>query len=158
MDRGLPAFDAELRPHRALSRKAVMALCLVLGAASLVLGLGFILNGAWPVMGFLGLDVLLVWIAWSARDRRVRQTFERITIFPRDVLVESHEPGAAPQTFRFDPCWLRVRLLGESESENRLVLSSHGRHVRIGDFLSAAERADFAAAMEQALARLKSGG
>src|SRR5262249_29210428 len=53
-------FSAVLTPHRSLSRKGFLALMLVAGGASLALGTTFLLAGAWPVVGFCGLDVLLL--------------------------------------------------------------------------------------------------
>src|ERR1700745_771026 len=56
-------FSAVLTPHRSLSRKGFLALMLVAGGASLAMGTTFLLVGAWPVFGFCGLDVLLLYWA-----------------------------------------------------------------------------------------------
>src|SRR5262249_19161417 len=49
-------FSAVLTPHRSLGRKGFLALMLVLGGASFVTGMVFLMAGAWPVFGFCGLD------------------------------------------------------------------------------------------------------
>ena len=63
-------FSAVLTPHRSLSRKGFLALMLVAGGISLVTGTTFLLAGAWPVFGFCGLDVLLLYWALKLSYRR----------------------------------------------------------------------------------------
>ena len=54
-----------LTPHRSLSPTGFLIFMAVLGGISFVTGMVFLLAGAWPVFGFLGLDVLLVY--WAFR-------------------------------------------------------------------------------------------
>src|ERR1700754_4032619 len=70
-----------LSPHRSLSPKGFAIVMGILGFASFVLGVAFLLMGAWPVFGFLGLDVLLVYVAFRANFRAAR-AFEEILVTP----------------------------------------------------------------------------
>ena len=82
-------FDAVLRPHRSLSRSGFLILMLALGGVSFIAGMAFLLLGAWPVFGFLGLDVLLVYVAFKLNYRSgrlteaVRLTDEQLSTFCR---------------------------------------------------------------------------
>ena len=65
-------FAARLTPHRSLSRAGFLLLMAVLGGISFAAGMVFLVLGAWPVFGFVGLDVLLVYWAFRANDRDAR--------------------------------------------------------------------------------------
>lgn len=75
-----PLLDLELRPHRSLSPAGFGLLMAVLGGASLASGLMFVMIGAWPVFGFLGLDVLGVYIAFRISYARRRATADRLRL------------------------------------------------------------------------------
>ena len=54
-----PVFRAILHPHRSLGPKGFMILMGLLCAVNFGTGMMFWMLGAWPIMGFCGLDVLL---------------------------------------------------------------------------------------------------
>ena len=58
-------FSATLTPHRSLGRVGFLVLMLLFGGVSFVTGMLFLVIGAWPVLGFFGLDVLLLY--WAFR-------------------------------------------------------------------------------------------
>ena len=58
--RAAPHLDLILAPHRSLTPAGFWAVMGVLIAANFVAGVMFLALGAWPVLGFLGLDVVLV--------------------------------------------------------------------------------------------------
>jgi uncharacterized membrane protein len=62
-------FSAVLTPHRSLGRTGFVVLMCLIGGISFVAGLVFFIAGAWPVMGFFWLDVLLVYIAFKVSYR-----------------------------------------------------------------------------------------
>ena len=65
-------FDAVIYPHRSLPPQGFLLLMLVLGATSFAAGVTFVLAGAWPIFGYFGLDVLLVYLAFRASYRSAR--------------------------------------------------------------------------------------
>ena len=78
-------FEALITPHRSLAPRGFLLLMGTLAGLSFGAGLGFVLLGAWPVVGFLGLEVLLVWVAFRISYRRARQ-YERL-LLTRDALT-----------------------------------------------------------------------
>ena len=74
-----PLFDAVLYPHRSLSPRGVRNVILGFAAALALVALYFTLLGAWVVLPFLGLELLLIWWAFrtNARDGRA---FERVRL------------------------------------------------------------------------------
>ena len=70
---GADTFRVVLTPHRSLGPKGFLALMLAFGAISFATGIVFYIAGAWPVVGFLGLDVLLVYVAFRLNYRSGRR-------------------------------------------------------------------------------------
>ena len=62
-------FSAVITPHRSLGGPGFWLLMAAVAGLSFVAGIVFLLLGAWPVFGFLGLDVLLVFWAFRANYR-----------------------------------------------------------------------------------------
>ncbi len=58
-------FSALLTPHRSLGPRGFMVLMSAVCLVSFGTGLLFYMIGAWPVMGFMGLDVALIYVAFK---------------------------------------------------------------------------------------------
>lgn len=150
----LVLFDAVLQPSRSLGRSGFALLMAVFVAAAILLGTLFYLRGAWPVLGFLGLDIVLVWIAFRLSFRAGR-IYEAVRLTERELTVRRHEASGRSRSWTFQPYWLRVRLDEPPGDDSQVILSSHGRHLVVGSFLSPDERADFARALVGALRRCR---
>jgi uncharacterized membrane protein len=145
-------YDAVLRPHRSLPPRGFAILMLVLAGASFGIALFCVLNGAWPVTPFFGLDVALVYVAFRVSYRRARLR-EELRLTEERLTVERVSPRGERRRWQFQPFWLRVRLEEEDEHSSRLLLTSHGRSLAIGGFLAPAERRRVAQGLRDALAR-----
>src|SRR6266851_10061344 len=153
-DEALPAvfLDAVLAPHRSLPPAGFAAIMAIFGGISFIAGIFFVLHGAWPVMGFFGLDVGLVYLAFRINYRSARRQ-ERIRLVADALTVERRGVRGERWSWRFQPYWLRVSLEETDEESNRLTISSHGRSLVLASFLGAGERRRFAATLQEALAR-----
>lgn len=144
-------FDAVLYPHRSLPPQGFVVLMLLLSGVSFAAGVSFVLMGAWPIVGYFGLDVLLVYIAFRASYRSARM-HEWVRLTEDTLTVERVGRRGERRRWQFQPFWLRV-VLEERDETNRLVLTSHGRELVVGGFLAPAERRNLAAALKEALVR-----
>lgn len=144
-------FDAVLRPHRALGPRAFLILMLVVAAISFAAGIAFVAMGAWPVFGFFGLDVLLLWLAFRANYRSARQ-FERVRLTDRSLTIEQVPATGRRRAFRFEPAWARIEIDEKSEDEAEVAIASHGRRFVFARLLSPAERVDLGLALRRAMA------
>jgi uncharacterized membrane protein len=144
-------FATLLRPHRSLSPEGFRWLIRGAIAANLVIGLPLYLLGAWPVLGFMGLDVYLLWWLFKRNYLDARRS-ERLVLTDRELVVERVAPDGEREEHRLDAYWLRVELQGEAE---RLVLISRGNRLVVGRFLAPSERERVAGELEAALAALR---
>jgi uncharacterized membrane protein len=144
-------FDAVIYPHRSLPPLGFLLLMLVLGGISFAAGITFVLAGAWPILGYFGLDVLLVYFAFRASYRSARM-HEWVRLTEDTLTVERVGLRGERRRWQFQPYWLRV-VFEEQEETNRLVLTSHGRELVLGGFLAPNERKTLAVALKEALAR-----
>jgi uncharacterized membrane protein len=145
-------FECVLSPHRSLPPHGFHILMLALGLISLAVGIGFVAIGAWPVIGFFGIDVALVYLAFRLNYRGARQS-ETIRLAGDAFTVERVGAQGERRAWRFQPFWLQVILEERAGDANRLLVASHGRSLAIGDFVTSPARRELAAAIREALRR-----
>jgi uncharacterized membrane protein len=146
-------WRATLTPHRSLTRQGFLAVMALVVIINLVVGGVFMAMGAWPVAGFAGLDILLIWWAFRANFADARQ-MESITITDHEVVFDRLRERRAPEQQRFVRRWVRVELEEDREREliGRLSLVSGAQRTVVGDFLAPEERKTLAIALRSALA------
>jgi uncharacterized membrane protein len=150
-------FSAKLTPHRSLSPTGFLIFMGVLGGISFVAGMVFLIAGAWPVFGFFGLDVLLVYWAFRMNYRHAR-AFEQVTMTPSELTVRKVSHHGQVSEWTLNPVWVRLdRDEHEEFGIERLFLVSHGHRLPIASFLGAGEKAKFAHALAAALGEAKRG-
>lgn len=143
-----------LRPHRSLSPAGFWILMGLLSGVSFAAGTVFWWLGAWPVIGFLGLDVALVYVAFTASYARAHQ-YERLHLTRRQLMIERVDHWGKIERVALQPYWLRVALDQPRGRQNRVLLTSHGRAVAVGAFLAPAEKAKLADMLRAALAEAR---
>lgn len=150
-------FSARLTPHRSLNRTGFLVLMAFLSVVSFATGIAFLLMGAWPVFGFLGLDVLVIYWAFRVNFRRANAT-EDITVTPSELRVRRVSHRGHVAEWVLNPLWVQLDQKVHAEfGIERLYLVSRGRRVSIGNFLGADEKASFAKALLAALQTAKRG-
>jgi uncharacterized membrane protein len=127
------------------------ALCLV----SFGTGLLFFMLGAWPVMGFMGLDVALVYVAFRLNFRALR-LYETVDLTQDALTVTRIAPSGRSQSWSFNPYWVRLNLQPRLGRSSELSIASHGKRVVIASFLTDEEREDFASVLSSALSSARS--
>jgi uncharacterized membrane protein len=146
-------FSAILRPNRSATLHAINVLIVVVAIVFFATGLGFAYLGAWPVTGFIGLDVVLLYVALRI-NHRAGNTFETVTLSPTELAINRVDHWGRRQSFSFQPYWVQVIV---DDEQKRVELRSHGRSVAIAAFLTPEERVEFAEALRQALTQIKCG-
>ncbi len=150
-------FSAVLTPHRSLGHVGFLVLMLVFGGASFVSGIAFLLMGAWPVFGFFGLDVLLLYLAFRLNYRHAA-AYEEVSVTPTALKVRKVSHRGAAREWVLNPLWVKIdKVVHEEFGIERLFLVSRGRELAIANFLGPDEKASFAQALGNALSEAKRG-
>src|SRR5271170_7908338 len=150
-------FSAVITPHRSLGSTGFLILMLCIGGVSFVSGMVFLLMGAWPVFGFLGLDVLLIYLAFRANFRAAR-AYEEVTVTATELTVRKVSQRGGVREWTLNPVWVKLdRIVHEEFGVERLFLVSHGRKLSIAGFLGPDEKESFARALSNALGEAKRG-
>jgi uncharacterized membrane protein len=149
-----PLFSALLTPHRSLPRTGFIVLMTLICVVSFGTGLMFYMIGAWPVLGFMGLDVALIYAAFKLNYRSGR-LYETVDLTPGALTVTRVQPSGKAQSWSFNPYWVRLKLEERIGRSSELSLASHGDRLVLASFLSDPEREDFARALRAALADAK---
>lgn len=144
-----------LSPHRSLSPQGFAIMMGILGFASFVLGIVFLMMGAWPVFGFLGLDVFLVWLAFRANFRAAR-AFEEILVTPVRLVWRRVSARGDAREDTMNPRWVRLETTSDELSGVTRVALTERRITRvIGAFLPPMHKEKLAKNLAQALATAK---
>jgi len=143
-------FDAFLYPNRSLPGTGFMVVMTIVILVNITLGSVFYSVGAWPVLGFCGLDIFLVWLAFKLSYRQGRM-HERVRMTANELLVSRVMPSGHETRWQLQPFWTRVEIDQRGEHEVRVRVLSRGRTLILGSFLSPKERESFGDALKAAL-------
>jgi len=150
-------FSAIITPHRSLNSTGFLILMLCIGGESFACGIMFLMLGAWPVFGFLGLDVLLIYVAFRA-NFRAAYAYEVVTVTASELTVRKISHRGSVREWTLNPLWVRLdRIVHEEFGIQRLFLVSRGRKLPIAGALSPNEKASFARALSAALGEARRG-
>ena len=150
-----PLFSAKLTPHRSLGQRGFRVVIAIVAVAATVPAITFYSLGAWPIVGFMGLDVVLIaWAMWASLKDGKR--FEQITLW-RDQLELKQVDGAGKETLvRFNPSFVKLVVDRDfNERTTGLHLRTRDRDVVLGGFLNQDEKSSFAKAFGTALKRAR---
>jgi len=154
---GPTIFSAVVTPHRSLNRTGFVIVMAALSAISFVAGTVFLLMGAWPVFGFFGLDVVLVYWAFRA-NYRAAAACEEVTVTAGELRVRKISHRGKTSEWTCNPLWVRLeRDQHEEFGLRHLFLVSRGERHQVADVLSPEERESFAAALAAALGEARRG-
>lgn len=143
-------LDAVLEPPRSLSTRGFNRVMLLLGGMSFVSGLGFLLMGAWPVAGFMGLEILALWAVfkWSFQAQTAR-TYVHVTADA--VTLRRVDGWGRERRARVSSYFARVEYDRAANGPNALRLATSRNAYPLGEHLNADERESFARRLSEAL-------
>ena len=140
-----------ITPHRSLGRVGFLLLMAIFGAVSFVAGMVFLMDGAWPVFGFFGLDVALLYWAFKLNYRHAA-AYEEVKVTPAALTVRKVSHRGTAREWVLNPLWVKLdTVVHEEFGIERLFLVSRGKQLAIASFLGPDEKASFAKALGHAL-------
>ncbi|MBO0661545.1 DUF2244 domain-containing protein [Jiella sp. MQZ9-1] len=150
-----PIFQALLTPYRSLGRAGFTIMMSFFCLVSLVSGLLFWMNGAWPVVGFFGLDVLFLWWAFAASYRSAKAR-EEVCVTRTDCAIRKTSPRGDVREAHHNPFFARFSINRHEEiGITRMSVDSKNISTEIGGFLNPDDRESFAKAFGDALTTAK---
>jgi uncharacterized membrane protein len=138
------------RRHNSLTARGCFVVFGSLAVLSIAIAAGFSVFGAWPIIPFAGLEIVVLALALRCIWRRAGD-FERVTIEGDRLVLERCEESRL-RRFEFNRCWARL-VLQTAGGNTRVALRSHGREVEVGCYVGEDRRRALALALKQHLAR-----
>jgi uncharacterized membrane protein len=141
---GHAGFSLILKRNCSLSPAALAGVFVALALVVLAIGAGFALAGAWLVLPFAGLEVLLLCVAYLVYARRAAD-YERIVLDSGRLTVEVAQ---AQTMLRYE---LEARCARVVVEGDHLLLQGGRERLQLGRHLDALTRAEFAAELQKRL-------
>jgi uncharacterized membrane protein len=152
-----PLFELTIRPYRSLTLRGMRLVMVLVACASFVASLPFVILGFWPVAGFYGLDILLLYLAFRSNFKAARQ-HEEVRISPFELLLRKVNSDGKTAEWRFNPLWTRLEAEKHDEfGVLNLAFVSRGQSVPIGQFLGSEEKSTLLSGLSKALSEAKRG-
>ncbi|MEM7618853.1 MAG: DUF2244 domain-containing protein [Pseudomonadota bacterium] len=152
----VPLFSAVLTPYRSLGPKGFVVFMCLIGIISFLAGAFFLSIGAWPVMGFLFLDVLLIYLAFKMNYNSAK-VYETVDLIDDLLTITRVMPSGKTKTWNFNAYWVRLDVQQAPGCPAVMSLASHGNVLVFGQFLTDNEKYDFAKALKKALRDYRGG-
>jgi uncharacterized membrane protein len=147
-------FILTTKRNCSMSPQALVWLLVFTACLSFAIGIGFALFGAWPVLPFVGLELIALAAAFYAHARHAAD-YEQIVVRDGVMLVEVHEGGRC-EVHRFHPGWVQLHTR-KAADDVRVGIRSHGRELEIGRHLDAPGRGLLAVELAGRLKRYRDG-
>jgi uncharacterized membrane protein len=148
-------FEAISTPPQSLSRQGMIWLCALAVPAAAIPAVLFALLGAWPVLGFMGIEVGVVLGLVALHRRWSAAAVERLCLTEGQLSVTAADGRGGRRQVALDPYWSRVELREEAGLGATLWLVCRGQQVEVGRLLAEPEKRDLAEALAAALRRYR---
>jgi uncharacterized membrane protein len=141
------------RPNRSLSARGRICWLMLIGASALTLGVAASAIGAWPVLPFAGLEVLLVWFAFRVLGRHDAD-YEMLQV-SGNVFFWELRFGNDLQRLSGNPNWAHV---AQSDATGgavkQLQLTYAGKCVNVGSMMNERQRRELAEIVGRSFRRM----
>jgi uncharacterized membrane protein len=139
-------FKRVIRRNNSLSSTGRLVAFALIFFVSIGIAAAFATFGAWLILPFAGLEMLVLFFAFRYVERHAAD-YEQIEIDGATVKVEWTSAGDLHRG-EFNRHWAQVVANGDG---SRLALRSHGRELEIGRYLNDEQRLDLARALRRRL-------
>lgn len=148
-------FSARLTPYRSLSQDGFRVLIGLVSAVCLLIGIVFFALGLWPVLGFMGLDILLIYWAFKS-NYRTAKAYEDVEVSRKHVLLRKVSPKGIATDHEFPQFGTHFEVERHDEiGITKMRLANRKRAVEFGYFMNPHDRESFATTFKRAMATAK---
>lgn len=147
-------FTVTARPNSVSGQPGLLISMAILVPSCSIVGLAFMIMGAWPVTLFMTLHILAVVVAFLYVEHHASD-FERLTLANDRLILDTHTPDE-DKHLEFNGCWVQVDLqTSPAGRHNSLCLRFMGKEVPFGLLMSDDERRAVSQELHRRLARLR---
>jgi uncharacterized membrane protein len=147
-------FTVTARPNSVSGKPGLLISMAILVPTALIVGLAFLMIGAWPVTLFMTLHILAVVVAFLYVEHHASD-FERLTLADDRLILDSHTPDE-DKHLEFNGFWVQVDLQTSPAGRgNSLCFRFMGKEVPFGLLMSDDERLAVSLELHRRLARLR---
>jgi len=147
-------LEAYLSPSVAIKLSAVRWILSLFGCVCVLVGITFALIGAQPVLGFMGIEIILLFAVYRFCVRNSRMA-EQINLSGHSLLLRRIDRYGNISITNLEPFWLRVEIGRARGVFNHIILASKGRTYSVGVFLTSEEKVVLLNTLQQALRKLR---
>ena len=155
MPHGKMIFYKQIKPQRSLTHRGFCYLICGLGALGLIISTAFLLMGAWPVLGFMIIDVLLVYLVFQLSFQAADNS-EKIEVFLDKINIWYFKGNDCVDCIQLNPYWTKAQYKVQTNGRSFLRLISHGSKIEIGKFLNSRDKKELAQQLDKCFVSLKS--
>lgn len=131
--------------------KGMILFVMLVGIGVFLVALRFVLLGAWIILPFAILEIVLLGAGFWLFERasRYRETVK----ISRQTLQITQESVNRQQTWKFNPHWVKVTLSLDPNNwyPSRLYIGAHGEQVEIGACLTDQEREELSKVLKKSI-------
>lgn len=147
-------LEAYLSPSVAIKFSAVRWILSLFGCVCVLVGVTFVLIGAQPVLGFMGIEIILLPAVYRFCVRNSRMA-EQIILSGRSLLFRRIDRYGNVSITNLEPLWLRVKIGRAKGIFRHIILASKGKTYNVGVFLTPEEKVVLLNTLQRALGKLR---
>ena len=147
-------LEAYLSPSVAIKLSAVRWILSLFGCVCVLVGVTFALIGAQPVLGCMGIEIILLFAVYRFCVRNSRMA-EQIILSGHSLLFRRIDRYGNISITNLEPLWLRVEIGRAKGVFRHIILASKGRAYNVGVFLTPEEKVVLLNTLQRALRKLR---
>ena len=140
-------LNIKIYSNNSLSTKGFYILMASIILPALFIGSAFLLIGAWPVLGFMGLEIILIYIFFKILFYK-NNFYEHVILDKSKFYISYNNKNSVINSVNLEPTWLQVKL---ENNNNKLQIFTHGKAIELGKCLAIKEKASLAITIQEAL-------
>jgi len=147
-------LDIKIYRNQSLTTRGLYILMFFITIPASYIGISFYVLGAWPVLGFMGFEILLIYIAFKILFYN-NKFYEHIILDSEKLNILFKKKNKIIKKIELEPTWVQVKIEKIYENEDTLIVSSHGKKIILANYLIPEERLKLAGKIKSGLREWK---
>ena len=147
-------LDIKIYRNQSLTTRGLYILMFFVPIPASYIGISFYVLGAWPVLGFMGFELLLIYIAFKILFYK-NKFYEHIILDSEKLNILFKKKNKIIKKIELEPTWVQVKIEKIYENEDTLIVSSHGKKIILANYLIPEERLKLAGKIKSGLREWK---